>query len=191
MGLAFPAVESDIRVKKGLSRTSIAWAQGARAIALTRSHLDSSRDARSEARQRQKLIGRQIALFGGICLAMKRAFFSTFTLIVLMGAASAIAQTAPKIQHAPKTAAEAPTGGAIRLIAALAPSDAQGVKSGIIWRVFNEHAEANGAHKLIAVSREASPTISLPEGAYIVHAAFGLAAPPAGSSSTGERSRSV
>ncbi len=106
---------------------------------------------------------------------MKRAFFSTFTLIVLMGAASAIAQTAPKIQHAPKTAAEAPTGGAIRLIAALAPSDAQGVKSGIIWRVFNEHAEANGAHKLIAVSREASPTISLPEGAYIVHAAFGLA----------------
>ena len=64
-------------------------------------------------------------------------------------------------------------------------------KSGIIWRVFNEHAEANGAHKLIAVSREASPTISLPEGAYIVHAAFGLAGAPAGSSSTGERSRSV
>ena len=93
-----------------------------------------------------------MAPFSGICHAMQRAFLSTFTSIVLFGAASAMAQTTPKVQHAPKTAAEAPTGGAIRLLAALAPGDAQGVKSGIIWRVFNEHAEVNGAHKLIAES---------------------------------------
>ncbi len=109
---------------------------------------------------------------------MPRAFprvFPTLLLIALLGAAPALAQTQPKGAHAPKSASETPPTGAVRLLAYLGPSDSQGVKAGIVWRVFEEHSEANGVHNLVAESREAAPTISLPDGTYIVHAAFGLA----------------
>jgi hypothetical protein len=97
----------------------------------------------------------------------------------------AFAQIAPRGAHAPKAATQpppqpekekdtAPAGGA-RLSAALSPADQQGVKSGIVWRVFDERVEADGKHKLMAESRDAAPTFSLPDGAYVVHAAFGLA----------------
>jgi hypothetical protein len=63
----------------------------------------------------------------------------------------------------------------LRLTATLAPSDPQHIRSGVIWRVFEERAQPDGTHKLVAQSEEASPTLPLPDGVYIVHAAYGLA----------------
>jgi hypothetical protein len=104
---------------------------------------------------------------------------------VIVLASPAFAQIAPRGAHAPKTGAqpapqpekekENPVEGGVRLSAALSPADQLGVKSGIVWRVFDERVEADGKHKLMAESRDAAPTFSLPDGAYVVHAAFGLA----------------
>jgi hypothetical protein len=99
----------------------------------------------------------------------------------LISAPPAAAQLAPRGgAHAPKAGAqtqpekETPPPGGVRLSAALSPTDQQGVKAGIVWRVFDERAEADGKHKLVAESHEAAPTIPLADGAYVVHAAFGL-----------------
>ena len=63
----------------------------------------------------------------------------------------------------------------LRLSATLAANDPQPVRSGLVWRVFEERAQPDGSHKLVAQSEEAAPTLPLPDGAYIVHAAYGLA----------------
>jgi hypothetical protein len=49
------------------------------------------------------------------------------------------------------------------------------LRSGLKWRVFDERAETDGSHRLVAESSDPSPTLTLPNGAYIVHAAVGLA----------------
>ncbi len=108
-------------------------------------------------------------------------------LAVALCSAEAFAETPPHA-HAPKpapapAAAPAPTpvqdqSGELRtlkLTAALSAADVQGVKSGLVWRVFEERADANGAHKLVAQSSDHAPSFTLPDGAYIVHAAYGLA----------------
>src|SRR5947209_9583324 len=74
----------------------------------------------------------------------------------------------------PPTPAE-PGQGLVYLSAIFSPGDAQPVRAGIRWRVFEERAEADGSHKLVMQSDEAAPFFALPDGAYIVHAAFGLA----------------
>jgi hypothetical protein len=63
----------------------------------------------------------------------------------------------------------------LRLSATLSANDPQPVRSGLVWRVFEEGAQPDGSHKLVTQSEEASPTLALPDGAYIVHAAYGLA----------------
>jgi hypothetical protein len=68
-----------------------------------------------------------------------------------------------------------PQSGGVRLSATLAQNDTQALKSGVVWRVFDEAQDASGKHRLAAESQEASPTILLPDGNYIVHAAYGLA----------------
>ena len=114
---------------------------------------------------------------------MKR--LSSLPLALALLCAPALAQS-PKPTHTPKIeaprteavrpAAEgAADGGGMRLIATLTPADGQGLKAGLVWRVFDEATEANGKHRLVAELQEASPTIALPDGAYIVHAAYGLA----------------
>jgi hypothetical protein len=65
--------------------------------------------------------------------------------------------------------------GLVYLAATFTPGDSQPVRTGVRWRVFEERAEADGAHKLVAQSDQAAPFFALPDGAYIVHAAFGLA----------------
>ena len=113
-------------------------------------------------------------------MAFARSLSSALLLVGLLGASAALAQAQaqaqPKGAHAPKAEPETAPTGAVRLIASLAPADTQGVKAGVVWRVFDEQVESDGTHKLVAESREAAPTISLPDGTYIVHAAFGLAA---------------
>ena len=49
------------------------------------------------------------------------------------------------------------------------------VASGLKWRVFDEAAQADGSHILVAESGEAAPALILAQGQYIVHAALGLA----------------
>lgn len=85
----------------------------------------------------------------------------------------------PRPPHGPPEAAGPPLPPArlstLRLSATLAANDPQPIRSGVIWRVFEEGAQPDGSHKLVAQSEEASPTLPLPDGAYIVHAAYGLA----------------
>ena len=63
----------------------------------------------------------------------------------------------------------------VRLSALLAAQETQPVKSGLVWRVFEEFAQTDGSHRLVAQSEEAAPTLRLPDGAYVVHAGYGLA----------------
>jgi hypothetical protein len=63
----------------------------------------------------------------------------------------------------------------LHLSAVLTASDAQPLRGGLQWRVFDDRTEPDGTHKLVAQSSDANPSIPLPEGNYIVHAAFGLA----------------
>jgi len=124
-------------------------------------------------------------MFGAISLPhMTR--FSQQTLGWLLAAAlagastaasPALAQTAPpKGGHAPKTPPEeAGALATLRLSATLTQADAQPVRGGLAWRVFEERAQPDGSHKLAAESQEAIPIIPLADGAYIVHAAYGLA----------------
>ncbi|HLH11152.1 MAG TPA: hypothetical protein VKV77_04640 [Methylovirgula sp.] len=64
---------------------------------------------------------------------------------------------------------------ALLLSAVLSAGDPQPLTAGVKWRVFDETAQADGSHRLVAQSSEAAPTLMLPDGAYIVHAAMGLA----------------
>jgi hypothetical protein len=115
---------------------------------------------------------------------MKSHSLVTLALLVA-GAGYAAAQTpAPPAQQksraakpaAPAVEEEKPAAGAtLRLSAVLTPNDAGAIRSGLVWRIFEDAAQPEGARKLVAESREASFSLPLPDGVYIVHAAFGLA----------------
>ena len=105
------------------------------------------------------------------------------------GAASADPPTAAP-RAAPSIAPIIPPGGLLAprpqpdptighstllLSAFLTAADTQAVRSGLRWRVFDETAEVDGSHRLVAQSSDAAPSLSLPDGTYIVHAAMGLA----------------
>ena len=49
------------------------------------------------------------------------------------------------------------------------------VVSGVRWRVYQQNAE-NGVHQLVAESSDIALSLTLPDGDYVVHAAYGLAA---------------
>jgi len=86
-------------------------------------------------------------------------------------------RTSPQQPSSPAPAAPANTDGlsTLHLTATLGPNDALPVRSGVVWRIFEERAQPDGSHKLVAQSEEAAPTLPLADGAYIVHAAYGLA----------------
>lgn len=95
------------------------------------------------------------------------------------GAMPAPGATAAPLVPIPKTEAPAPEKkrGQLVLSALLTPRDAQPItgKVPIHWRIFTEGVDAQGRHKLVAQSDEAAPTLGLPEGTYMVHAALDLA----------------
>lgn len=64
--------------------------------------------------------------------------------------------------------------GGLRLIATFGSED-KPASEGIIWRIFEERAEADGTHRLVRQLSDVSPFVILPYGNYLVHAAFGLA----------------
>lgn len=101
--------------------------------------------------------------------------------LLLAGCGGAAAQGAPQksdrsgkpapIEEPAPPAVETST---LRLSAALAAGDAS-LRGGLVWRIFEEAAQPDGERRLVAQLREAAPSTELPDGAYIVHAAFGLA----------------
>jgi hypothetical protein len=109
---------------------------------------------------------------------MKRPLLAAALLLT----GGALAQT-PALKsgaHSPKTApapverSEASTA-VLHLSAVLTPSDSSPVRGGVVWRIFEETPGDDGARKLVAETRDATPAQALPDGVYIVHAAFGLA----------------
>jgi len=72
--------------------------------------------------------------------------------------------TQPSVPHNP-----------LLLSALLSGTDLRPIGSGLKWRVFDEATETDGSHRLVAESSEATPSLSLPDGNYIVHCAMGLA----------------
>ena len=58
----------------------------------------------------------------------------------------------------------------------LTSRDAQPIaKAPLQWRVFEDGTDAQGRHALVTQVRDATPTLNLPQGTYIVHAALDLA----------------
>ena len=68
-----------------------------------------------------------------------------------------------------------PRGQGILHLSATLTADLPLVRAGIEWRIFEDPAQADGTHKLVAQSSDAQPAFTLPDGRYIVHAAYGFA----------------
>ncbi len=49
------------------------------------------------------------------------------------------------------------------------------VRTGLQWRVYQERAQADGSHVLVAESNDPTPAFTIPDGDYVVHVAYGLA----------------
>ncbi|MDB5595908.1 MAG: hypothetical protein JWM36_2869 [Hyphomicrobiales bacterium] len=74
-------------------------------------------------------------------------------------------------------AAPGPEAGKGKLfLSAVFGGTSQALVSGVQWRVYQERPDASGSHQLVAESSETTPSIILPDGDYIIHAAYGLAA---------------
>ncbi len=69
-----------------------------------------------------------------------------------------------------------PRKGQLSLSAMMTPRDIQPVaRAPIRWRVFEDQPDAQGHHAVVATSNDATPTLILPQGTYIIHAAIDLA----------------
>lgn len=94
----------------------------------------------------------------------------------------------PSILAPPVTAAPAPAIAAPP--AAVAPStanqrtltlsarfgkDMPNVTGGLVWRVYSDKPDTNGAFRMLREERSPTPNIVLPPGSYVVHASLGLA----------------
>ncbi len=80
----------------------------------------------------------------------------------------------PATRGPPSTGVE-PGQSALYLSATLAAGDGQPLRGGVKWRIYEERAQPDGTHKLVAESGEAAPQFILPNGGYVAHAAYGLA----------------
>jgi hypothetical protein len=49
------------------------------------------------------------------------------------------------------------------------------VGSGLQWRIYQERAQPDGSHTLVAESSDALTLIAIPDGDYVVHVSYGLA----------------
>ncbi len=109
--------------------------------------------------------------------------FTTLALILAGCAAhlsAAEAQTAQPHDMAVPPATGRPVempqrGQGILHLSATLTADLPLVRAGIEWRIFEDLAQAEGMHKLVAQSSDAQPAFTLPNGRYIVHAAYGFA----------------
>ena len=60
-------------------------------------------------------------------------------------------------------------------LVALLTQDGQNIEQGLIWRVYRDKPGPDGKLRLVSTHREASPTLRLEAGDYIVNVAFGRA----------------
>jgi hypothetical protein len=60
-------------------------------------------------------------------------------------------------------------------LVALLTADGQRIDQGLVWRVYAGRPDSKGPSKLLLTKRDASPTITLEPGEYMVNAAFGRA----------------
>jgi hypothetical protein len=104
---------------------------------------------------------------------------SLIRLCVVLGAigvaSAGLAQTPQSRDPGRSIAPSLPVGQGALFLSATLGASSQAVRSGLRWRVVAERAEADGQHALVAESQEATPLLRLPDGDYIVHAAWGLA----------------
>jgi hypothetical protein len=92
----------------------------------------------------------------------------------------AFAQTGPTTPQpaAPSAGSTPPVlepGQGVLYLSAVLGNSPRPIVSSLHWRVFQERAEADGSHALVAESTEPSPILAVPDGAYVVHVAYGLA----------------
>jgi hypothetical protein len=78
------------------------------------------------------------------------------------------------VPRAPAADGTMPTGGQVNLVALLTV-DGQRIDNGLVWRIFSSTRDPRAAPHLVMTKREASPTVELDPGEYIVNAAFGRA----------------
>jgi hypothetical protein len=81
-----------------------------------------------------------------------------------------VPRSAPEVKAAPG----ATLAGQISLVAVLT-QDGQNIEQGLVWRVFRDKPGPDGKLRLVSTHREASPTLRLDAGDYIVNVAFGRA----------------
>jgi hypothetical protein len=96
----------------------------------------------------------------------------------LMSPGGGVAPPPPPAAAPPVTTPAAPMvpPGQIALaVSARFGRDPPAISGGLLWRVYGDKPDPNGAFKLIREDRGASPVFLLPPGGYIVHATFGLA----------------
>jgi hypothetical protein len=77
-----------------------------------------------------------------------------------------------------ETAADATNLGttpqSVTLVAEVTENGAK-INTGVVWRVFNSVPDKNGNLPMVAKSAQASPTVTLKPGDYVVHVAYGRA----------------
>ncbi|HRD78249.1 MAG TPA: hypothetical protein PK264_20315 [Hyphomicrobiaceae bacterium] len=81
----------------------------------------------------------------------------------------------PNTTVVPRTTPDSTTPmGEVQLIAQLT-ADGERIDQGIVWRVYAAKSGSDGKPRLIALHREAAPTVRLAAGEYVVNSAFGRA----------------
>ena len=78
------------------------------------------------------------------------------------------------VPRAPGADSAKTTSAQVSLVALLT-ADGQRIDQGLVWRIYAETPGQKASSKLLMTKREASPTVSLEPGEYIVNAAFGRA----------------
>lgn len=120
-----------------------------------------------------------IAVMGDGMIDFRRALAVVLLLCAGM-TATAGAQTSPTTPQpvAPGAGRTPPVlepGQGVLYLSASLGNSPRPIVSSLHWRVFQERAEPDGSHALVAESTESSPILAVPDGAYVVHVAYGLA----------------
>lgn len=98
--------------------------------------------------------------------------------LTALSAASSPA-AAQTVQHdsaaAPAVVAPSPAPRTTLRLSATLTADGPVVKTGLVWRIYNEKAEPDGSYRLVGQSTDPEIIVNLPDGRYVVHASYGFA----------------
>jgi hypothetical protein len=94
----------------------------------------------------------------------------------------------PRSTPEPRPGPAAPAAGPAQVsLMALLTQDGQSIDQGLVWRVYRDRPGPDGKPRIVSTLREASPTVRLEPGEYIVNVAFGRANLTRKITVTGER----